>query len=322
MQHNNEKFGGIFLHYLELLIVVVIWGATFVAAKYALQKFPPVQLAFIRFMIASFLFIPIIYLTKKKHGIYIKKENFPLLSFLALLGVTLLMIFQFFGLKYTTATNVSLLLTLIPIFTLFFSIKFLKEGINFWIILGVILGFIGAFLVITNGSFFDLEARRNDVIGSLFIFSNVICWSLYTVFSKKILEKYPVELVTAYVIIFGTLFMIPFLFILGNNTDFKIFYNLNIYHWFSLLYLAVCGSFIGYLLWFRALKYIKASTVTTFLYLEPLSTIILANLLLGEVLTIYILIGGIMIIFGVFFATKAIYKEDETFKTWREKNNN
>lgn len=295
----------IVLRYLELLIVVIIWGASFVASKYALQSLSPVLLTFTRFTIASFLFAPIIYL-KKKIRQNIERKDVPMLALLGLLGITLLMILQLFGLKYTSATNVSLLITLTPIITLLLSRKILKEKTSIFMILGIVMGLIGAFLVVTNGSL-GISTRTNDLIGAMFIFSNIICWSLYTVLGKKILEKYPADLVTAYVTIFGTLLIVPFL--LAFNENFGVYGNLDLYHWTSIMYLAFFSSFIGYSLWYRVLKYLKASTVTTFMYIEPLSTIILANLLLREVLTIYVLFGGVMIILGVFFATI----QNETF---------
>src|SRR6056297_618366 len=110
----------------ELLVVAIIWGATFVAAKYALQTLNPVSLAAIRFLISSILFLPIIYRERKK-GNSIEKKDRKTVVVLGLLGVTFFYLFQFLGLEYTTATNVSLLIALIPLFTSGLSVKLLEE---------------------------------------------------------------------------------------------------------------------------------------------------------------------------------------------------
>ncbi|MBZ9578672.1 DMT family transporter [Patescibacteria group bacterium] len=139
------------LSYLELLIANVIWGGTFVAAKHALEAISPILLALTRFVISSLLFLPIIYLAWKK-GQYIKKEDFKTIILLGLLGITFYFTFQFLGLEYTTATNASLLIALIPIFTLFFSAKILKEKSSLGKIGAIVISFFGAGLVIMNGA--------------------------------------------------------------------------------------------------------------------------------------------------------------------------
>ncbi|MBZ9578673.1 EamA family transporter [Patescibacteria group bacterium] len=83
----------------------------------------------------------------------------------------------------------------------------------------------------------------NDIIGALFIFSNVIYWSLYIVIGKKILKKYSAELVTSYTVIFGTLLMIPTAILWGNLSEIT---NLNLSYWISILYLGILGSFVGF----------------------------------------------------------------------------
>lgn len=287
------------LSYLELLAANIIWGGTFVTAKYALEALSPILLALIRFVISSLFFLPIIYLSWRR-GQYVKRRDFRTIILLGLLGVTFFYVFQFLGLKYTTATNVSLLITLIPIFTLLFSSKLLKEKFGPAKIGGIGISFLGAVLVITNGSL-NISTRTNDIIGALFILSNVICWVLYTVIGKKILKQYPAGLITSYAVIIGTLLMIPMAILWGS---FKEIANLNLAQWISVFYLGIFGSFIGYLLWYHGLKKVKASTASTFIYLIPLVTIILASSLLGEVITLYTLIGGIMIILGVFLVTR------------------
>lgn len=287
------------LSYLELSAVSVIWGATFIAAKQALEVTSPIILASTRFVISSLLFLPVVYRNWKK-GRSIDRQDVKTIILLGLLGVTFFYIFQFLGLEYTTATNVSLLIALIPAFTLLLSVKMLKERLSIMKVVSMGISLLGAFLVVTNGHF-DLSARIDDLIGALFIFSNIICWSLYTVIGKKVLQKYPAEIVTAHIVIWGTGLMMPIAFIWGDLTEIA---NLGLIHWVAILYLGIFGSFIAYFLWYHALEKVDASKASTFLYFIPLVTIILASVFLKEPVTPYILTGGFMIITGVYFTTK------------------
>ncbi len=287
------------LSYLELSAVSVIWGATFIAAKQALEVTSPIILASTRFVISSLLFLPVVYRNWKK-GRSIDRQDVKTIILLGLLGVTFFYIFQFLGLEYTTATNVSLLIALIPAFTLLLSVKMLKERLSTMKVVSMGISLLGAFLVVTNGHF-DLSARIDDLIGALFIFSNIICWSLYTVIGKKVLQKYPAEIVTAHIVIWGTGLMMPIAFIWGDLTEIA---NLGLIHWVAILYLGIFGSFIAYFLWYHALEKVDASKASTFLYFIPLVTIILASVFLKEPVTPYILTGGFMIITGVYFTTK------------------
>ncbi len=283
----------------ELLVVAIIWGATFVAAKYALQTLNPVSLAAIRFLISSILFLPIIYRERKK-GNSIEKKDRKTVVVLGLLGVTFFYLFQFLGLEYTTATNVSLLIALIPLFTSGLSVKLLEEKFEPKRIAGIMASLIGAGIVITNGKL-NISTRINDLIGAGFIMTNIICWSFYTVIGKKILKKYPSRVVTAHSVVWGTVFLIPITLIWGNAAEVV---EMNLSSWGSVLYLGVFGSFLAYLLWYDGLKWITASSASSFIYLQPLVTIVVAHFWLGEPITLYVIAGGLLITGGVYFAAE------------------
>jgi len=280
----------------ELFIVALIWGATFVAAKSVLAVLNPVSLAFARFLISSILFLPIIFRERKK-GNSIEKGDIKTIIILGLLGVTFFYVFQFLGLEYTSATNVSLLIALIPIFTTGLSTRILKENTNPKKLMGLILSLLGVGLVITNGKL-NISTRTNDLIGAGFILINVLCWSVYTVIGKKILKKYPSKTITAHSVLWGTALMIPLALIWGDVSEIV---NLTFIHLLSLLYLGILGSFVAYLLWYDGLKKVNASTASSFLYFQPLVTIVVAHFWLGDEITPYIIIGGILIISGVYF---------------------
>lgn len=288
------------LGYIELTIVALIWGATFVAAKDALAILNPVTLAFLRFLISSVLFLPLIYRDRQK-GISIDTGDRGITIILGLLSVTCFYVFQFLGLEYTSATNVSLLIALIPIFTSGLSSKWLQEEISKKKVLGLLSSLLGVGIVITNGRF-NISTQLSDLIGVGFILINVVCWSLYTVLAKQVLKKYPARTVTAHSVVWGTGLMIPIFLIWGNLEKIA---QLNSIRWLSVLYLGILGSFLAYLLWYNGLQKTPVSTASSFIYLQPLVTIIVAHFWLGETITPYIVIGAIMTVSGVYFVTES-----------------
>ncbi|MFP4647243.1 MAG: DMT family transporter [Candidatus Acetothermia bacterium] len=287
------------LSFSELFLVAVIWGATFPAAKYALEVLNPVTLTALRFAISSVLFLPVIFWSRKESRL-LYQNDFWTVILLGLLGVTLFYIFQFLGLQYTTATNVSLLISLIPIFTSGLAARALKEPLGKLKVLGLVISFLGAGLVITGGQF-NLSARGSDLIGAGFIMTNIICWSFYTVLGKKILQKYSSRTVTAHSVVWGTILVIPPALTWGSLGELA---KMGLSQWLSVLYLGVLGSFLAYLLWYDGLKRIQASSASTFIYLQPLVTIVVAYFWLGEEVTLTILGGGALILSGVYFAAE------------------
>jgi len=94
----------------------------------------------------------------------------------------------------------------------------------------------------------------------------------------------------------GTIFLLPFSLYEGVTS---VIARISMVGWFSVIYLAVFCSVFAYVVWYQAIKEEKASKVAVFLYSIPLFTALFANIFLGERITIYILLGGALVIYGV-----------------------
>jgi len=269
-------------------MVALIWGGSFVAVKIGVEDIAPIMLAFLRFAIASPLMVLILAMRKKIAKISI--AEIPLLLIIALTGVTLLYILQFTGIKYTSATNAALLINTNVLFIAIFSWTFLKEKMSHKKLLGIILAFVGAAIIILNGSLSISPSIKGD---SLIILS-AICWAIYSIVGKKMLKKYDAFTLTTYAFIIGTLLFIPFVY--KDISSIKI----TIKEWIIILYLALLCSVFAYIAWYDALAKIDATKVAIFLNLIPLFAMLLAHLILNERITFFILIGAAFIIYGIY----------------------
>jgi drug/metabolite transporter (DMT)-like permease len=286
--------------YISLLLVLVslVWAGSFVAVRITVKEISSVDLGFLRFLVATPFMVLILLLSKKETRLPIK--DFLSLSVLGLTGVTLLYIFQFIGIEQTTASTAAVLINTNVIFVVILSATFLKENFSFKKSIGIALSFFGVLVVIfaqmTNES---IIFSNVFLIGCIFMVLSALCWAIYSIVGKKLLDKYDPFTVTTYAFILGTIFFLPV--VLPDITD--VVQNISFNGWISILYLALICSVFGYVAWYYALSKIEAGRAVIFLNLIPLFTIVI-SFFTGEIPTFLFLIGASLIIYGVYLTQK------------------
>lgn len=286
--------------YISLLLVLVglVWAGSFVAVRITVEEISPVDLGFLRFLVATPFMVLILLLSKKETRLPVK--DFLSLSVLGLTGVTLLYIFQFIGIEQTTASTAAVLINTNVIFVVILSATFLKETFSFKKSVGIALSFFGVLVVIfaqmTNES---IVFSNVFLIGCIFMVLSALCWAIYSIVGKKLLDKYDPFTVTTYAFILGTIFFLPV--VLPDITD--VVQNISFNGWIAILYLALICSVFGYVAWYYALSKIEAGRAVVFLNLIPLFTIVI-SFFTGEIPTFLFLIGASLIIYGVYLTQK------------------
>ena len=286
--------------YISFLLVLIslIWAGSFIAVKITVNEISPIDLGFLRFLVATPIMI--IFLLLRKKDVRIPKKELPSLIILGLTGVTFLYIFQFIGIEYTTASTSSVLISANVIFIVILSALFLKEAFSFKKTLGVILSFLGVIVVIFAQSSNEKIIFNNQfIIGCLLVLLSAFCWAIYSVVGKKLLDKYDAFAVTAYAFILGTIFFLPI--VLPNI--FNVVQNISFNGWMAILYLALLCSVFGYVAWYYALSKTEAGKTAVFLSLIPLFTITLA-FFIDEIPTILFLVGATLIIWGIYWTQR------------------
>ncbi len=277
-----------------LFFVALVWAGSFIFIKFGLKELDPINLAFWRFFIATPLIFAIVAGKYRKRLFSFTLNEWFLLVFLGLTGVSLLYVVQFAALRLTTAINASILINSSVLFIAVLSFSILGEKLSTKRTAGIILAFIGILVVVSNGDvkFFN----SSTFIGDALMILDGLIWAGYTIAGKKILELHPPDLVTAWAFVFGTITMLPFLVIGGFHVP------ATTLTWISLLYLAILCSIFAYLIWYWALEKEDASRVAVYIYFIPLFTAILAYFILNEPVGILKVIGGFLTIAGIYLA--------------------
>jgi drug/metabolite transporter (DMT)-like permease len=283
-----------------LILVSLFWAGSFVVVSIATSQemMDPIFLGFLRFLVATPLMVLIIVLEKK--SLQIPRKELPWIVILGLTGVTLLYLFQFFGIQYTNAPTASVLINTNVIFIAILSVLLLRETLTKKRVAGIVLSFVGVLIIM----FSDIAKQQMIdsnlfFIGSILMLLSAFCWALYSYVGKRLLNTYDGTVITTYAFLFGTLFYLP----LVAPDILPVLQQTSLSGWLAVLYLALACSIFGYLGWYYALKHIDASKAAVFLNLIPLFTIVM-SFFLGTPLTWLFLLGAGLIIYGVYLTQR------------------
>ena len=313
MEQNNQKAFGIVL----AVFSIFVWGITFVSTKYLLEDFSSMEILFYRFIMA---YVGLWLLHPKIEKIE-KRDN--ILFFLAALsGVILYQLSENIAIHFTNASNVSVIVSINPLFTAVICQIFLKEKhLSLWFIIGFVISIIGVALVCFNGKA-SLELNpRGDMLALL----AGICWGFYSMFVSIINRRnYSRVASTRRIFFFAVLIMIPFslmgwgLSLRGGEGDGDFIRSLffisdgainaarfsNPFNWINLLFLGLVASGICFTTWNKACEIVGTVKVSCTIYLIPVVTIVFAFFVFGEEITVLGAIGAAVTIAGLFISEK------------------
>lgn len=285
--------------YMFLAVTIVIWGYSFVAVDAAIQDgSSPILIAMARWMIASSIFGTYLLVKRPPKP---ERPDMPRFLMLAFLGVGVYYIFQYYGVQFAGASVSSILVTLLsPIFIFLISYVKLGERTSTMQKSGLVLSVVGGYFVITNGT---VAFMRNweEVVGGVFGVVCAVFWALYTLGGKSIIRKYDAFASTAYISLIGTAMLAPSAVAdvgLSKHLAFPLTF------WIAAVYLGLLCTVVGYVLWFRALTGLTASSTGVALFFEPLVTVIAAWLVLGRTIGWISGVGGALVLVGVLLVSR------------------
>ena len=285
-----------------LVIVVgsIIGGAVSSVTKIGLVKIPPFSFSFIRFFIASTLLLPFFLKAKVKFD-----KSFRSLILLSLLPTFNVALFVL-GVKTTTASIGQMLYAGTPILAGIFGFLLFKNRLTLKKWLYILIGLLGVFLVIIFPLLQKNTAFAGDLKGNILISIGVILWSLYFVYSKQFQKKYSPLIMTSLFIFVATVvfFLLAFLEIQNN---FGWWQSLKTSSIIALLYVSIFGTVLNYLLNQYAIKFGGPILASLSFYLLPIFAYLSAFILLGERITIGLIIGTILVFISVALTTYAKY---------------
>ncbi|MFB3301814.1 DMT family transporter [Pseudomonas sp. AMR01] len=292
------------LTYVKLASVTMIWGATFVAGRYLAADVEPLLAATLRFVLASvallvFMAVARIRLVRPSVGQLVQ------LAMLGFFGIYFYNLCFFYGLHYINASRASLIVALNPAVIGLASRVLFKERLGPTKLLGIALCLGGAGAVIVSRNPALLDGAANAWIGDLLIFGCVVGWGAYSLFSRGLNRELGALQTVTWSILLGTLMLAATTAFSGKLTVAAV-QAIQLPQWLSLLYLGVLGSALAYILWYDGIRHIGATRAGVFIALNPLTAVICGAMLLGEQLTLPMLLGGAVILLGIFLCNKPL----------------
>lgn len=287
-----------------LFLVALFYGGNYLIAKNVMtgNYIEPFGFVLLRVLTATSLFWLLTQFTRYEP---LKKRDIPLLALCGLTGVVINQSLFFSGLEITTPVHASLIMTTTPMLVLALSHFVIHEKITLRKIFGIVCGCTGAIILISFGR--DLMAGNSSVRGDIMVFVNATSYALYLVIVKKLTLRYSPLTLIKWVFTFGLAGMIPIGFSQLRAVDWTQF-DLSV--WLSVAYVLLCVTFLAYLLNLFALARVNPSTVSIYIYLQPLIASFLSVFFGMESITFVKVLSAVLIFTGVFLVSVAPRQRD------------
>ena len=280
----------------SIIAANVIYGVNYVVAKAIMPTyFSPLSIIFLRIAgtIIICLFIFLLFVKEK-----VNKKDYLRLIIASLFGISLNQIMFFEGLNLTTPIDSAIIMTINPIIVLIFSFIFLKDKITILKLLGILLGIIGAVMIILGKG--EISFNFDTFTGNVLIFINATSFALYLIVIKPLMNKYHPITIMLWTFTLGFIFSLPFTIKPLINTNFSIIPS-DI--WLGLAYIVIGSTFLGYLLYNYSLRVLSPTIVSYFIYLQPLFSTITTMIVFGDKPGIIDFISAFLIFSGVWFVS-------------------
>ena len=285
MQNNN------LLYHLIAILIVVVWGTTFVSTKILLLNgLTPAGIFAIRFFIA---YLGLVIISHKRMFCKNLKDEL-LVVLLGLFGGSMYFLTENMSLNYTTTTNTSLIVCSCPLFSTLLICYFFKTKLTKSQILGDVFAFLGMAIVVLNGQF----VLHLSPIGDMLAFGACLCWAFYSLIMRLLVSNYSSVFITRKVFGYGLLTIIPWFLFRPEYSPINIDFT-NPLLWGNILFLSLVASLTCYSLWTVCLKRLGVIAATNYVYINPIATVGAAVVILNEQITIWFILGSLFILAGL-----------------------
>ena len=292
----------IVLAHISLFVANLIYAINYTFAKDVMPNFiQPSGFILLRVIGAVTLFLIFYFLFVNER---VEKKDIFRLAICGVFGVAINQLLFFEGLNLTTPINAAIIMTINPVLVIIMSALILFEKINLRKGIGIALGLLGASTLILNGG--SVSGNTNYTLGNMFIFVNAASYGLYLVLVKPMMQKYNPITVMFYVFGFGLLYVLPFGYAELMAVDWLSFPPIIIW---EVLFVVICTTVIAYLLNSSALKLLNPSTVSIYIYLQPVLATLFAIFRGADALDEMKILSAIIIFVGVYLVSVRSLKE-------------
>jgi drug/metabolite transporter (DMT)-like permease len=277
------------------MLASILWGLSFPLIVLGLKDVSPLLFGSLRFIIAAPCLIGLTFFLYGKDIFKQRRKVWYKLCILGFTSVTFPVMFQNFGMLYTSAHVSSILQSTGPLLVLFLAFFLLGESLTKWKIIGIFLSLGGTYLVLMGQDFLSFN---QSILGNSLILLSALSYSVASIIAKSCLAQgiKPIPLLTLSTIP-GTLALV---LLTPIFEDLTLFFSHEA--WMTIVFLALGPSLIALILWYDAMSRKEISRLSFFIYLIPLFATVFSYFLLGEVIAMRIVIAACVIIMGVALA--------------------
>jgi drug/metabolite transporter (DMT)-like permease len=276
------------LAYLYVMTAVTAWGTLYVVNKFVLGMVPPFTALFLRYLVAAMVLLLVLW---RRGWVKIERADYKIIFFIGAVGYFVGVGALNVGIKLSNASLASLLNSMNPVFIILFAVPVLKEKITVYKLISIAAAVLGAYIIIggVHGS--------NMVVGGLVNLFSVLAWSFASVVSKRVTQKYHAIAVTAYAMLVALCFLLPTALVeMAFYPKFDLFQPAVLG---SVVYMGLVATALAYVLWNKSLSMIEAGVCSLFYPIQPMVSVLLGWLLLGERMNASFFVGAALIIGGV-----------------------
>lgn len=287
------------MYHILAVVVVSIWGTTFVSTKMLLAAgLTPAGIFAIRFLLAyaGIWFFP------ERGGRRLTARTWRDELLFAGLGVTggsMYFIAENEALIYSQASNVAFIVCSTPVLTMLMT-HFARQGERLTKVTaaGSLLSLAGVAAVVFNGC----KVLRLNPAGDMLAVSAAVLWALYTLILRRLDATYSVTMITRKTFFYGLVTVLPVFAVRPPQTDWSVLTQLPVV--LNLLFLGVVASLLCYAAWSLIVKHLGSTRATNYLYINPVVATIASAAVLGERITPLAVAGAAMILAGIWMVER------------------
>ena len=283
------------MQYAYPLLAIFIWAGNAVINKLAVGAIFPSEIGFYRWLLAGLLFTPFM-LKPVMANWPVIRANLGKIFVLGVLGMAIYQSLAYYAAARTSATNMGIILSLMPLMVLAMSIISLGQRLTAGALVGAIVSFVGVLVVVSSGSLAALLDHGLN-LGDAMMLVATLAYAIYSTLLKKWQLRLPplqmlyMQVLVAIVVLFPLYLASPKV---GPTV-----HNMGL-----VLYACVLASMIAPLAWMKAVATLGPSRTTLFFNLLPLITALIAAVVLKEQLHAYHLMGGALTLGGVILSER------------------
>ena len=294
MECGKKELGELSGH-LIALATICVWGSTFIFSKTLLDVFTPVQIMLLRFFVAYAVLWCMYPKTEKTTA----RDNLGIF-FMSLFADTVYFLCENNALRYTLASNVSILVASAPIWTAVLAHFFIKGSrLRRSTVYGSLIALMGVALVVFNGT----VVLKFNPFGDMLSMAAAICWALYSVMITHYVHRFSSFFLMRRMTFFAILTTLPLAFFMGE-LNMPLYEFADPHKLFCIVFLGILGSGISYVTWNIATRRLGIVKVNTYIYVNPFVTLVTGALFLHEPITLMSVIGALLIICGVIIGVR------------------